>query len=187
MRRKIVVAVTGASGAIYARLTVEAILKCSEVEEVALILSDNGRAVMEYEGEQIALSDPRITLYDNSDMFAPVASGSAGYDSMVVVPCSVGTLGRVAAGVSADLIGRAADVMLKERRPLLMVLRETPLSTIHLHNLTTLSQCGAVILPASPSFYAAPATIEQLCMSVVERIIMQLNLTSPHFSWGSQE
>lgn len=181
---KIIIAVTGASGTIYARLLIEALLRTEQTQEIALIVSKNAHSVMEYEGETIPISDRRITLYDNSDLFAPVASGSANYHSMVIVPCSMGTLGRIASGVSSDLISRAADVMLKERRKLIVVARETPLSTIHLRNMTTLSECGAIILPASPSFYCLPTDIVSLCTTVVERIIAQCGIESERFSWG---
>lgn len=184
--RKIIVAVTGASGAIYARMVVETLLKAQTTTEIALIFSDNGREVMEYEGEEIAISDTRITIFDNGDMFAPVASGSSGYDAMVVVPCSMGSVGRIAAGVSGDLISRAADVMLKERRPLLLVTRETPLSTIHLRNMTTLSECGAMIVPASPSFYSLPADLESLCRDFSLRVVSLLGVETPHFKWGER-
>lgn len=182
---KIIVAVTGASGAIYARLLVERLLDADSTTEIALIFSENGREVTEYEGETIRINDPRITLYDNVDMFAPPASGSARFDAMVVVPCSMGALGRIAGGVSGDLIARSADVMLKERRKLILVARETPLNTIHLTNMTTLSQCGAIILPASPSFYSHPSTIESLCGTVVDRILSLLGVDSQRFEWGA--
>ncbi|MEG2772347.1 MAG: UbiX family flavin prenyltransferase, partial [Alistipes sp.] len=145
--------------------------------------SDSARKVAAFEQVEMPV-DARITVYDNADLFAPVASGSADYTAMVVVPCSVGTVGRVASGVSQTLIERAADVMLKERRKLIFVVRETPLSLIHLRNLTTLAECGAIILPAAPSFYAMPQSIEALCMTIVERIIMQLGISAPHYEWG---
>lgn len=184
--KKIVVAVTGASGAIYARMVVEELLRAESTTEIALIFSDNGRDVMEYEGEQIIMSDTRITLYDNGDMFAPVASGSAGYQAMIIVPCSMGSLGRIACGVSSDLISRCADVMLKERRTLMLVTREAPLSTIHLRNMTTLSECGAVIFPASPSFYSLPNDIETLCGEFARRVVSSLGIESGHFKWGER-
>lgn len=182
--QKIIVAVSGASGAIYARLLVERLCAVEGVENISLIFSYNGLKVAEYEGHIIDTSHKRITVYDNHDMFASPASGSADYDAMVVVPCSMGCVGRIASGVSTDLISRAADVMLKERAKLVIVPRETPMNTIHLRNLTTLSECGAVIIPACPSFYALPDSIEGLCMSVVERIIRHLGLDDTRFSWG---
>ena len=117
-------------------------------------------------------------------MFASVASGSAAWDAMVVVPSSVGTLGRVASGVSQTLIERAADVMLKERRQLIFVLRETPLSLIHLRNMVTVTEAGAIVLPASPSFYSNPQTIEEACNTVTERVISLLGITSQRYQWG---
>ena len=185
--KKIVVAVTGASGAIYARKVVERLLQSPRVGRVAVVCSANGRRVMDYERERLPEGDRRLVRYDNDDMFAPPASGSAGYDGMVVVPCSMGSAGRIAAGISGDLIGRAADVMLKERRPLVLVVRETPLSTVHLRNLTALSECGAVVLPASPSFYAGPADVETLCDTVAVRAVRMLGIAAQGYEWGAQE
>ena len=182
--KKIIVAVTGASGSIYARLLLERLLACAEVGKVALIVSRNGRAVMEHEGQTVPADDPRIDVYDNGDLFAPVASGSARWDAMAVVPCSMGTIGRIASGVSDSLLARAADVMLKERRRLVLVPREAPYSTIHLRNMAALSECGAVILPASPSFYSRPVDIEGLCMTVVERVLALLEVDTPRYEWG---
>lgn len=152
---KIVVAVTAASGALYARLCLEQLLRAEEVSEIALVYSAHAREVADFEGVTLP-EDPRIRIFDNDDLFAPPASGSADYDAMAVVPCSVGTLGRIACGISQSLIERAADVMLKERRRLVLVVRETPLSLIHLRNMTALTEAGAVVLPASPGFYAPP-------------------------------
>ena len=180
---KVIVAITGASGSIYARLTIEALLRASEVEQIALIFSDTAREVVEFERVQIP-QDERITIYDNHNLFAPVASGSAAYDTMIIVPSSVGTLGRIAHGLSQTLIERAADVMLKERRRLLVVVREAPYSLIHLRNMTSLTEAGAIIIPASPSFYSHPSTIEQACMTVVERIIAHAGINQPHYKWG---
>ena len=183
---KIIVAVTGASGSIYARQLVENLLRCEEVREVALIVSRCGREVMEYEESEITLKDSRITIFDNDDMFSPVASGSSGYDAMVVTPCSMGTLSRVAMGISSDLISRAADVVLKERRRLILVTREAPLSQIHLRNMLSITESGGIILPASPSFYSHPKSIEELCMTVTERVIQLLGIDAPHFKWGEK-
>lgn len=182
-KRKVIVGITGASGAIYARLFVECLLGQEGIGEIAVIFSRNGWAVAEFEGETFSLSDPRIRVFDNDDMFSAPASGSAGYTDMVIVPCSMGTVGRIAAGISGDLISRAADVMLKERRRLILVPRETPLNTIHLRNMAALSECGAVVLPASPSFYCRPADIGQLCMTVVWRIADIMGLDVPHYAW----
>lgn len=183
-KRRIIVAVTGASGSVYARLLVRKLVEFPDVE-VSVIVTDNGRAVMRYEDDAAWLDDSRIAVYDNHDLFSAPASGSARFDSMVILPCSMGTLGRIAAGVSSDLVGRAADVMLKERRRLIIVPRETPLSTIHLRNMTTLSECGAVICPASPSFYSRPGGIEALCTTVTDRVLSLLGLESGGYVWGA--
>lgn len=179
---KIIVAVTAASGAIYARQLLEQLVTSPQVENIALILSTNAEAVAETEGVTLPESD-KITRYANDNLFAAPASGSARWDAMVIVPSSVGTVGRVAAGVSQTLIERAADVMLKERRRLVVVVRETPLSLIHLRNMTTLTEAGAIVLPASPSFYSRPTDIEELCSTVTERIVSLLGIDAPHFEW----
>lgn len=179
---KIIVAVTAASGAIYARQLLEQLVTSPQVESIALILSTNAEAVAETEGVTLPESD-KITRYANDNLFAAPASGSARWDAMVIVPSSVGTVGRVAAGTSQTLIERAADVMLKERRRLVVVVRETPLSLIHLRNMTTLTEAGAIVLPASPSFYSRPTDIEELCSTVTERIVSLLGIDAPHFEW----
>ena len=182
--KKIIVAVTGASGAIYARKIVERLVQVDELEHIALIFSRNGQAVARYEGETVPTDDPRVEIFDNDDMFAAPASGTADYEAMIVVPCSMGCAGRIAGGISGDLISRAADVMLKERGRLILVVRETPLSTIHLRNLTALSECGAVILPASPSFYSHACNIEELCDTVAERIMKAAGLPGDRYRWN---
>jgi 4-hydroxy-3-polyprenylbenzoate decarboxylase len=182
---RIIVGITGASGSLYARLLVEKLLTYKEVE-VSVITTDNGLAVMRYEDSDAWLTDPRLRRYDNHDLFSAPASGSARFEAMVIVPCSMGTAGRIAAGVSADLMGRAADVMLKERRKLILVPRETPMNTIHLRNLTTLSECGAVICPASPSFYTRPQSVAQACATVTNRIVSLLGLDPGIEEWEGQ-
>ena len=179
---KIIVAVTAASGAIYARQLLEQLVASPQVENIALILSTNAEAVAETEGVTLPESG-KMTRYANDNLFAAPASGSARWDAMVIVPSSVGTVGRVASGVSQTLIERAADVMLKERRRLVVVVRETPLSLIHLRNMTTLTEAGAIVLPASPSFYSRPTDIEELCSTVTERIVSLLGIDAPHFEW----
>lgn len=181
---RIIVAVSGASGSVYARRLLDALVASDEVAEVALIFSSHALAVAEQEGVCLEVDSPKVKIYDNGDMFAPPASGSADYDAMAIIPCSMGVVGRVASGVSIDLISRAADVVLKERARLVVVPREAPLSTIHLRNLTTLSECGAVVIPASPSFYSRPATIEELTDTIVERVLKHLGLHTPHYQWG---
>ena len=180
---RFVVAITAASGAIYARLTIERLLASPCVAEIALVCSRHAREVMAHEGVSLPV-DTRIREYANDDMFAPPASGSARYDGMAVVPSTVGTVGRVAAGTAQSLIERAADVMLKERRRLVFVVRETPLSLIHLRNMAALTEAGAVILPASPSFYAAPQGIEELCGTVADRAAALLGVDIQRYEWG---
>ncbi len=165
----IIIAVTAASGAIYARQVVEYAVADTNVKSIALIFSGDAEEVVEWEGEQIA-PHPKITLHRNDDLFAACASGSNPYDAMVIVPCSMGTVGRIASGVSDSLITRSADVMLKERRRLIIVARETPFSLIHLRSMTTLTECGAIIMPASPSFYTSPESIELLAATVSSRV-----------------
>ena len=180
---KVVVAITAASGAIYARQLLTSLVESGEVERIAVIYSTNARAVVAHEGETMPTS-AKIEEFDNDNLFASPASGSARWDAMVVVPSSVGTIGRVASGVSQTLIERAADVMLKERRRLIVVVRETPLSLIHLRNMTALTEAGAVIVPAAPSFYSRPESIEALCLTVTERIVSLLGISAPHYKWG---
>lgn len=182
---KIIVAITGASGAIYARQTLQQLISADDVEQIALVVSEKGEQVMQYEGEALPLSD-KIVRYANDDMFSPIASGSAHWDAMIVVPASMGSVGRIASGVSLSLIERAADVMIKERRRLILVVRETPYSLIHLRNMTSLTEAGATILPASPSFYSRPETLEQATMTVVERIIAHAGIPMPHYSFSGK-
>lgn len=179
----IVVAITGASGAIYARQCIELLLADSQVQHIALILSRHARDVIAAEGVTLPES-PRITEYANDDMWSSVASGSANWDAMIVVPASMGTAGRIASGVSQSLIERAADVMLKERRRLVLVVREAPYSLIHLRNLTTITEAGGIIIPASPSFYFEPHDIETLTMTVSTRAVELLGIPVTHRKWG---
>lgn len=183
---KIVVGITGASGAIYARLVLERLLACPDVEYIYLIYSDTAREVVAFEGETMP-EDARIGVLDNADLFAPVASGSSRCDAMIVVPCSVGTLGRIACGTAQTLMERAADVMLKERRRLVLVVRESPYSLLHLRNMVAVTEAGGIIVPASPSFYSHPSDIEELCMSVAERALTLAGAGVEHFEWNGRE
>ena len=182
---KVIVAITGASGGLYARLCLEQLIAAHEVEHIALIMSDTASKVLKHEGITLPQSE-KIVKHANDDMFSAVASGSAKYDAMVIVPASMGSVGRIAAGVSLSLIERAADVMLKERRKLIAVVREAPYSLIHLRNMTTLTEAGAIILPASPSFYSHPQTIDEAALTVVERIITLMGINAPHYEWGGE-
>ncbi|MFI3306681.1 MAG: UbiX family flavin prenyltransferase [Rikenellaceae bacterium] len=182
---RVIVAITAASGAIYARQVVDLLLADATVEQVGIIYSANAKEVMAYEGESIRDADGlRLVEFSNSDLFASAASGSARWSAMIVVPCSVGSVARIAAGVSDSLIARAADVMLKERRRLVMVVRETPLSLIHLRNMTTLTEAGAIIMPASPSLYMGARSVEELAMSVSSRAVDMVGASGDVRAWG---
>lgn len=180
----IVVAITGASGAIYARQSLDILLAMPEVSRIALLMSCHAEDVITAEGVTLPTSE-RIERFSNDDMWSSLASGSARWDAMLVVPASMGSVARIATGISQTLIERTADVMLKERRPLVMVVREAPYSLIHLRNMTALTEAGAIIIPASPSFYFRPTTIEELCLSVSQRAVEHLGIKVEHKEWGS--
>jgi 4-hydroxy-3-polyprenylbenzoate decarboxylase len=181
---KLVVAIGGASGSVYAKRLLDALVPLASDVEVGLVFTQSGNEVWAHEiGEVPAYPFKRYGL---RDFRAPFASGSAGWDGMVVIPCSTGGLARIAHGISDDLVGRAADVMLKERRKLVLVVRETPLSTIHLENMLAVTRAGAVVLPASPSFYSKPATLDALLDTVVGRALDQLGLPNRLMPrWGA--
>lgn len=186
----ITVAVTGASGSIYAQHLVESLQKNDAVEKIYLVATDSALQVLKHElaSWHWWKCGTKVEILDNHSMFSPIASGSAAADAMVIVPCSMGTLARVASGVSIDLVGRAADVMLKERRTLLICPRESPFSTIHLSNMTELSKAGAWIIPLSPSFYSKPASIDQLIDTMVDRILQALALPNKNaYKWKKEK
>jgi len=172
------VAITGASGAIYAQ---RALSRLSDLNvEVWAAMSPTARAICRHElgvePEELAGLGRTVSWFAHDDLSAPPASGSSCADAMLVMPCSMGTLGRMAAGTADTLITRAADVCLKERRPLVVVPRETPLSLIHLRNMTTLTEAGATVLPACPHFYDRPAGIDELVGTVVGRALHHLGV-----------
>ena len=186
---KLVVAIGGASGSVYAKRLLDALVPLAtgpQALEVGLVFTQSGNEVWAHEiGEIPAYPFKRYGL---RDFRAPFASGSAGWDAMVVIPCSTGGLARIAHGISDDLLGRAADVMLKERRKLVLVVRETPLSAIHLENMLAVTRAGAVVLPATPSFYSKPATIEALLDTVIARVLDQLGLPQTLMPrWGAED
>ncbi len=188
MRKKIVVAVTGASGAIYAKLLFEQLQQLHEqISEVGVVMSANAKQVWEYELGNTEYNNFPFKFYDKHDFMAPFASGSARYDTMVIVPCSMGTLGRIAAGTSDDLITRAADVVLKERRKLILVARDTPLNLIHLRNMVTVTEAGGIICPAIPSYYSKPQSISEVAMTVVSRVIDLIGLEHQSYRWSEPE
>ncbi len=184
----LVVAVGGASGAPYARRFLEILQGLGrEVVSPHVVMSAAARQVWSTEIGSPPSELP-FPMWDPRDFSAPFASGSAGFQAMVVIPCSMGGLARIAHGLSEDLIGRAADVMLKERRKLILVARETPLSLVHLQNMVTVTQAGAVVMPAAPSFYGRPRTVEELLDTVVGRVLDHLGLPARRGPrWGSEE
>jgi len=188
-KRKIIVAISGASGAVYAKRLLEKITSLKEKPlEVAVIFTRNADEIWKYEiGERFGIENQEespLKLYDNKDFFAPFASGSAKYDTMIICPASMGMLGRIANGVADDLITRAADVMLKERRKLILVPRETPYNMVHINNMKLLTEAGAIILPASPSFYSKPVSVDDLVMTIVERIMDIAGFGMDARRWG---
>lgn len=172
---RFILGVTGASGAIYATRTAIYLKKFGH--EVSLIVTKPGRDVVEYEG-QSALFDYVARVFNVDDFFAECASGSTDYAGMAVVPCSMGTLGRIAAGTSDNLLVRSADVCLKERRALVIVPREMPYNLIHLENMERVTRAGAVVIPASPQFYSRPTSIEELVDTVVAKVLKHLGAGS---------
>ena len=173
---KLVVGVSGASGAPYAKRLLDFLAAGAGKSGVSvdLVFTRTGRRIWEHE----IGAGPRypFTVWDDEDLAAPFASGSSLHDAMVVVPCSAAALARIAWGVSTDLVGRAADVMLKERRRLVLVVRETPLSLVHARAMAQAIEAGAVVMPASPSFYSGPRTVADLVDGVVARVLDQLGI-----------
>lgn len=184
-KNKIIVAVTGASGSIYAKVLLNKLAMLGEqIEDVGVIFSDNARKVWEFELGNKDYEKCRFKIYDKTDFSAPFASGSARYGTMIICPCSMGTLGRIAHGISNDLVSRAADVILKERRRLILVTRDTPLSLIHLNNMKLLTEAGGIIAPASPSFYSQPKNFDDLAATVIDRVIDLAGLENVTYRWN---
>ncbi len=187
MKKKIVVAVGGSSGAIYAKVLFDKLMQLKgQTDAIAVVMSDNGKKNWEYELDNADYLNYPFDFYDKMDFFAPFASGSAKFDTMIVCPSSMGLLARIATGVSADLVGRAADVILKERRKLILVPRETPYNLIHLQHMKTLTEAGAVICPATPSFYSRPNTFEELAATVIDRVLDLAGFETDSYRWGEQ-
>ena len=189
MGKRIIVAVTGASGSVYARRLLEKLRSSStEIDACGIVFSKTAREIWNYElKENIDCFAAPFRIYEPNDFNAPFASGSAGYDIMFVIPASMGTLGRISAGISDDLITRAADVILKERRRLIVVPREMPYNLIHLRNMVTLTEAGAIVAPASPSYYSLPESIEELADTVVNRVLDLAGIANEGYRWGEEE
>jgi len=186
-KHKIIIAVTGASGAIYAKILFDKLVQLEDqIDEVGVLMSDNAKLVWETELENSNYKKYPFTFYGKMDFMAPFASGSANFGTMIICPSSMGTMGRIAAGISDDLTTRSADVILKERRKLIIVARETPLSLIHINNMKTITESGGIICPATPSFYSKPQTFEDLSATVIDRVINLAGLQNNSYSWGAQ-
>ncbi len=184
--RNIVVAITGASGSVYARQLVNKLLLMKDQwSHLGIVMTDNAREVWKTELADASYEQYAPYLVSNKDFSAPFASGSGNYQTMIIIPCSMGTIGRIASGTSADLITRAADVVLKERRKLICVVRETPYHLIHIRNMETITLAGGIICPATPSFYSLPNSIEEVAATVVDRVLDLAGFDIQTFRWGN--
>jgi len=185
-KKKIIIAVTGASGAIYADLLFKKLIEIKEqVDDCGIVFSDNAISIWEYEIGNKSYEDIPFKSYKNNDFYAPFASGSSDFDSMIICPCSMGTMGRIASGISNDLITRAADVMLKERKKLILVVREMPFNLIHINNMKTITEAGGIICPASPSFYSKPESVEAMLSTVINKVLVLDGFEIKGFQWGT--
>lgn len=186
MKHKIIVAITGASGSIYAKVLLDQLVVLKDqIDAVGIVMSKNAKDVWEFELGNDSYKDYPFKYYEKNDFMAPFASGSAQYKTMIVAPCSMGTLARIASGISNDLVTRAADVILKERRKLILINRDTPLNLIHINNMKTITEAGGIIMPASPSFYSKPNNFEELAATVVNRAIDLADLQKKSYRWQS--
>lgn len=184
--RKILVAATGASGSIYFKMVLDKLASASDQwDEVSVVMSDNAKDVWKTELGTDGYADYPFRYFSKTDFSAPFASGSGRYDTMIVVPCSMGTLSRIATGASNDLITRAADVVLKERRKLICVVRETPYNLIHIRNMEAVTLAGGIICPATPSFYSRPQTLEEAVATVADRVLDLAGIDISTYRWGN--
>ena len=185
--KKLAIAITGASGSIYAKLLLEKMQNAGDqLQEVSVVISNNAKYVWQTEIGDDSYNNFPFRYFEKTDFTAPFASGSAQYDALIIIPCSMGTLGRIAAGISNDLVTRGADVMLKERKKLILVIRDTPYNLIHIKNMETVTLAGGIICPASPSFYSKPQTIEEATETVVNRVIDLVGIKNESFRWGEK-
>jgi len=185
MMKKIVVAVTGASGSVYAGLLLKKLLLYKDQwEELSVVMTENAKEVWKIELGNEDFRDLPVKFFQQQDFNAPFASGSGQYDTMIIIPCSMGTLGRIASGISNDLISRAADVVLKERRKLICVVRDTPYNLIHIRNMETVTLAGGIICPATPSFYSRPTSVEEVAATVVDRVLDLAGVDIKTYRWG---
>ena len=186
-RKKIVVAVTGASGSIYAKVLLDKLFSLKDQwGDLSIVMTNNAKEVWKTEMENESFQVYATHFYNTTDFSAPFASGSGKYDTMIIIPCSMGMLGRIASGISNDLITRAADVILKERRKLICVIRDTPYNLIHIKNMETVTLAGGIICPATPSFYSKPQNFEQMAATVVDRVLDLSGIDIKTFRWGNK-
>ncbi len=184
--KKLVIALTGASGSVYAKLLLQKLTQIrDQFSEAGIVFSKNAKEIWEYELEDKSYFDFPFKVYEKNDFYAPFASGSAGFNTMIICPCSMGTLGRIAGGISDDLITRAADVILKEKGKLILVPREIPYNLIHIKNMETITLAGGIICPATPSFYTRPQSIEDLVSTVINRVLDLADFKIDSKRWGS--
>ncbi len=182
---KLAIAIGGSSGAIYTKVLLNTLVELqNQLEEVSITASKNAKTNWDLEIGGDFPGHPNWRWYESQDFNAPFASGSAGYDAMIICPCSAGLLGRIASGVSTDLSTRGADVMLKERKKLVAILRETPFNLIHIRNMETITLAGGIICPAIPSFYSEPQDTESIVRTVTDRALQLVGLKVNSFSWG---
>lgn len=187
MKEKIIVAIGGSSGSIYAQVLMERLKQMQDQwQRVGVVMTKNAQFNWEYELGNRDFENYPFDFYEKSDFMAPFASGSAKYGVMIVCPCSMGLMGRIATGISNDLITRAADVILKERRRLIVVPRDTPYNLIHINNMKTITEAGGIICPASPSFYSRPTTMAEVALTVVDRVLDLAGLEVPTYRWGEE-
>lgn len=185
---KIIVAITGASGSIYSQLLLNRLSLLKEQwSELSIVITDNAKIIWQTELENDDYKNYDASYYSKTDFMAPFASGSGDYKTMIIIPCSMGILGRIASGISEDLITRAADVILKERRKLICVVSDTPYSLIHIRNMETITLAGGIICPATPSFYSKPKSLEEAAATVVDRILDLAGLKIRTFRWGDKD
>lgn len=183
-RKKIVIGITGASGSIYAKTLIDRLSLLNEqIDECGIVFSDNAKKVWEFELGKIKYEEIPYKIFPTNDFFAPFASGSAKYDTMIICPCTMGTLGRIANGISDDLMTRSADVILKEHKKLILVTREMPLNLIHIENFKKITLSGGIICPASPSFYSKPSSIEDIINTVIDRVLDLADFDISAFRW----
>jgi flavin prenyltransferase len=185
---KIVITITGASGSIYAKVLLDKLLMVKEQwSHLALVMTENAKEVWKTELDNEAYKNYPVEFFNQQDFSAPFASGSGNYNTQIIIPCSMGTLGRIATGISNDLITRAADVILKERRKLICVVRDTPYNLVHIRNMETVTMAGGIICPATPSFYSKPQTLEAVVATVVDRVLDLAGINIKTFRWGVTE